>query len=217
VNEGRGLSSGKKIVCIVASLRLQWHFTKLHVARITLHYLVFPNIGSLTMLAPTDLLPILSDAVCLLANVLHSHIPYANVLFSHITLVNVLASKSFLPISPNSFVPSISFLYAHRFDTFSLTVYAPLALLKLVLLKSVAYIFICTSISMLILSKPIYIINTYFIKRIFLLSPIPRTVMIPPVFSPHPSAESHLLPVNAGRAVSYAVLNQLPHSCHALA
>ena len=124
---------------------------------------------------------------------------------------------SFLAIIPNSFVPSISFLYAHRFDTFSLTVYAPLALLKLVLLKSVAYIFICTSISMLILSKPIYIINTYFIKRIFLLSPIPRTVMIPPVFSPHPSAESHLLPVNAGRAVSYAVLNQLPHSCHALA
>jgi len=94
-----------------------------------------------------------------------SYIPLANFPFLLATVAN-------------SFAPCISFPYAHTLDIFSLAVSAPLALLK-----SAAYIFICASISMLILSKSIYIINAYLIKRIFLLALIPHAFVFPPVFS----------------------------------
>jgi len=111
------------------------------------------------------------------------------------SIANASTDTSLLSTSPLSYLPClrplshtlfanvtslpIAVLNAHIFDTYSLAVSVPLALLE-----SAAYIFICASTSMLILSKSIYIINAYFIKPIFQLSPIPPTFMIPPVFSP---------------------------------
>jgi len=178
-------SSAKKMVCVVTSLGLQRHFTKLRVARIALRYLTSPNAVSYNASpngpsphaigrgAPPCQRPSLPHPPCQ-----RPLLPYppCQCPRSQIPLANF---PSLLATVPNLFAPCISFLCAHRFDTFSLAVSAPPALLK-----SAAYIFICASISMLILSKFIYIINAYFIKPIFLLSPIPRAVMIPPVFSP---------------------------------
>jgi len=69
--EGPALSwyvSAKKMVCVVTSLRLQWYFTKLCVARIALHYLASLSALSLTTPALTDLLPALLDVARLFAN-----------------------------------------------------------------------------------------------------------------------------------------------------
>jgi len=63
---------------------------------------------------------------------------------------------------------------------------------------------------MLILSKSIYIINAYFIKPICLLSLSYVLLWFHQFFHLATSAEPHLLPANAGRAISYPVLNCCP-------
>jgi len=134
----------------------------------------FPTLWRSQRNLSVDLLAELSDAARSIANAPPDTSPLSTSPLSHLPCQRRVSHTPFANLVS---LPT-TVLNTHTFDSYSLVVSASLALLK-----SAAYIFICTSTSMLILSKSIYIINAYFIKPIFQLSLIPRAFMIPLVFS----------------------------------